>query len=64
MAGRIVIGTSSWAAPGFVQEWYPPDLAARDRLAWYAPTAPVAVGLGHRAWSEDERLKATREALL
>src|ERR687886_2917865 len=36
MAGRIVIGTSSWADPGFVEEWYPPDLAARDRLAWYA----------------------------
>jgi uncharacterized protein YecE (DUF72 family) len=36
MAGRIVIGTSSWADPGFVEEWYPPDLAARDRLPWYA----------------------------
>jgi uncharacterized protein YecE (DUF72 family) len=36
MAGRIVIGTSSWADPGFVEEWYPPDLPARDRLAWYA----------------------------
>src|SRR5215210_8133088 len=36
MAGRIVIGTSSWADPGFVEEWYPSDLAARDRLRWYA----------------------------
>lgn len=36
MAGRIIIGTSSWADPGFVADWYPPDLAARDRLAWYA----------------------------
>jgi uncharacterized protein YecE (DUF72 family) len=36
MAGRIVIGTSSWADPGFVEEWYPPGLPARDRLAWYA----------------------------
>lgn len=34
--GRIVIGTSSWADPGFVEEWYPPGLAARDRLAYYA----------------------------
>jgi uncharacterized protein YecE (DUF72 family) len=34
--GRIVVGTSSWADPGFVAEWYPPGLAARDRLAWYA----------------------------
>src|SRR5919201_1537106 len=36
MAGRIVIGTSSWADPGFVERWYPPGMAARDRLAWYA----------------------------
>jgi uncharacterized protein YecE (DUF72 family) len=36
MAGRILIGTSSWADPGFVEEWYPPGMAARDRLAWYA----------------------------
>jgi uncharacterized protein YecE (DUF72 family) len=32
----IVVGTSSWADPGFVEEWYPPGLPARDRLAWYA----------------------------
>src|SRR3954462_15867360 len=36
MAGRVVVGTSSWADPGFVEEWYPPGLPARDRLAWYA----------------------------
>src|SRR2546426_78188 len=36
MAGRIVVGTSSWADPGFVAEWYPPGLPARDRLPWYA----------------------------
>jgi uncharacterized protein YecE (DUF72 family) len=36
MPGRIVIGTSSWADPGFVQEWYPPGLPARDRLPFYA----------------------------
>ena len=34
--GRIVVGTSSWADPGFVEEWYPKDLPARERLAWYA----------------------------
>jgi uncharacterized protein YecE (DUF72 family) len=34
--GRLVIGTSSWADPGFVEEWYPRGLPARDRLAWYA----------------------------
>jgi uncharacterized protein YecE (DUF72 family) len=36
MAGRIIVGTSSWADPGFVKEWYPPKMAARDRLPWYA----------------------------
>jgi uncharacterized protein YecE (DUF72 family) len=36
MAGRIVIGTSSWADPGFVEEWYPESLPARERLAYYA----------------------------
>jgi uncharacterized protein YecE (DUF72 family) len=34
--GRVVVGTSSWADPGFVEEWYPRGLPARDRLAWYA----------------------------
>jgi uncharacterized protein YecE (DUF72 family) len=36
MPGRIVVGTSSWADPGFVEDWYPRGLAARDRLGWYA----------------------------
>jgi uncharacterized protein YecE (DUF72 family) len=36
MAGRIVIGTSSWADPGFIDEWYPKGLAKRDLLPWYA----------------------------
>lgn len=36
MAGRIVVGTSSWADPGFVAEWYPPGLPARERLPFYA----------------------------
>src|SRR3954471_13694854 len=34
--GRIVVGRSSWANPGFVEEWYPQGLAARDRLPYYA----------------------------
>ena len=34
--GRIVVGTASWADPGFVEEWYPPGLPARDRLPYYA----------------------------
>jgi uncharacterized protein YecE (DUF72 family) len=36
VSGRIVVGTSSWADPGFVKEWYPPGMASRDRLAWYS----------------------------
>jgi uncharacterized protein YecE (DUF72 family) len=34
--GKILVGTSSWADPGFVEDWYPRGLPARDRLAWYA----------------------------
>jgi uncharacterized protein YecE (DUF72 family) len=36
MPGAIVVGTSSWADPGFVADWYPPRMPARERLAWYA----------------------------
>jgi uncharacterized protein YecE (DUF72 family) len=36
MGSPIHVGTSSWADPGFVEEWYPPGLPARDRLPWYA----------------------------
>jgi uncharacterized protein YecE (DUF72 family) len=36
MAGEIRVGTSSWADPGFVKEWYPARMAARERLPWYA----------------------------
>jgi uncharacterized protein YecE (DUF72 family) len=34
--GRILVGTSSWADPGFVEDWYPRGMPARDRLHWYA----------------------------
>jgi uncharacterized protein YecE (DUF72 family) len=36
MGMGIAVGTSSWADPGFVKEWYPPDLPPRERLPWYA----------------------------
>src|SRR5918911_1433361 len=36
MAGRILVGTSSWADPGFVEDWYPQGMPARERLPWYA----------------------------
>ena len=35
-AGKILVGTSSWADPGFVEEWYPQGLPAKDRLPYYA----------------------------
>src|SRR6267142_6043413 len=34
--GEIRIGTASWTDPGFVEDWYPKDLRAADRLRWYA----------------------------
>ena len=36
MSGQILVGTSSWADPGFVKEWYPAKMAARERLPWYS----------------------------
>ena len=36
MSGRIIVGTSSWADPGFVKEWYPPKLPAKERLPFYS----------------------------
>jgi uncharacterized protein YecE (DUF72 family) len=32
----IVVGTSSWSDPGFLEHWYPNGMAARDRLPFYA----------------------------
>jgi uncharacterized protein YecE (DUF72 family) len=34
--GEIVVETSSWADPGFVEHWYPEGLPARERLPFYA----------------------------
>ncbi len=36
MKARILVGTSSWADPGFVEKWYPQGMPARERLPWYA----------------------------
>ena len=36
MTGRTVVGTSSWADIGFIEDWYPADLPASERLPWYA----------------------------
>jgi uncharacterized protein YecE (DUF72 family) len=34
--GRIHVGTASWTDPGFIADWYPKSVPARERLAWYA----------------------------
>ena len=34
--GKIVVGTSSWADPGFIKDWYPQGMPAGERLPWYA----------------------------
>jgi uncharacterized protein YecE (DUF72 family) len=36
MAGRVLVGTSSWADQGFVEHWYPKGMQARERLSYYA----------------------------
>jgi uncharacterized protein YecE (DUF72 family) len=36
VSGGIVVGTSSWADPGFVEEWYPEGLAQKELLPYYA----------------------------
>jgi uncharacterized protein YecE (DUF72 family) len=32
----VVVGTSSWSDPGFVEHWYPHGLPGRERLPYYA----------------------------
>ena len=32
----ILVGTSSWSDPGFVEHWYPKGLPANERLSFYA----------------------------
>jgi uncharacterized protein YecE (DUF72 family) len=34
--GRILVGTASWADPGFIDHWYPKKMPAQERLGWYA----------------------------
>jgi uncharacterized protein YecE (DUF72 family) len=36
VGGKILIGTASWADPGFVERWYPKKMPAGERLGWYA----------------------------
>ena len=35
-SGKMLVGTASWTDPGFVADWYPPNLSPRDRLQSYA----------------------------
>jgi len=59
MPGRILVGTSSWADPGFVKEWYPPGMPSRDRLAWYAERF-AAVELNSSFYAVPERSTVRR----
>ncbi len=59
MAGRILVGTSSWADPGFIKEWYPPRLPAGQRLGWYAERFE-AVELNASFYAVPERDTARR----
>ena len=36
MRGKILTGTASWTDPGFVEDWYPKEIPASQRLRWYA----------------------------
>lgn len=36
MQSKIKIGTASWQDPGFIQDWYPPNLPKGDLLPLYA----------------------------
>jgi uncharacterized protein YecE (DUF72 family) len=36
MAGKILVGTASWADPSFIETWYPKEVPASERLSWYA----------------------------
>ena len=33
---KILVGTASWTDPGFIAKWYPKNIRAADRLAWYS----------------------------
>jgi uncharacterized protein YecE (DUF72 family) len=57
--GKILVGTSSWADPGFVKEWYPPGMPSRDRLAWYAERFEV-VEVNSSFYAVPERSTARR----
>ncbi len=61
MSGRITVGTSSWADPGFVEDWYPDGMPARDRLAWYAERFE-AVELNSSFYALPERATVQRWA--
>jgi uncharacterized protein YecE (DUF72 family) len=36
VSARILVGTSSWADPGFIKDWYPAGMPAGERLPWYS----------------------------
>ncbi len=61
VAARILVGTSSWADPGFVKRWYPGKLPAKDRLPWYAERF-AAVEVNSTQYAIPERSTVARWA--
>jgi uncharacterized protein YecE (DUF72 family) len=61
MAGRILVGTSSWADPGFIEEWYPPGMPARERLPYYSDRFE-AVELNSSFYAIPEQITVARWA--
>lgn len=61
MAGRILVGTSSWADPGFIKDWYPAGMPAAERLPWYAQRFE-GVELNSSFYAVPERATARRWA--
>ncbi len=59
MGARVVIGLSSWSDAGFVADWYPPGMPARERLAWYAERFE-AVELNSSFYALPDRLAVQR----
>ena len=58
MGAGILVGTSSWADPGFVKEWYPPRMPAGERLPWYAERF-AAVELNSSFYAIPDRTSVT-----
>lgn len=60
MSARILVGTSSWADPGFVEEWYPGGPPARDRLPYHAERFGAVEAFAPRKHDLEDRRRSSR----